>query len=338
MVIGVNLIPVPSPNNGDGEQKGESYVGFLETKTLTKKYLEIEVVVSENVSDQVSNFLIDSGSVGVWTKPGGDNLAVIGYLSDGSESNIIRNSITRYLDELRKLGLNVGMGQVNQREIKDSDWSEEGKRNFVPILVTDDIVVIPDWEKTSFPGKIIIRIKPGMAFGTGTHATTQLCMRALRKYLKSKDRVVDVGCGSGILGILSIMLGASFVLGLDIDQDAIENAAENLKLNHMENSVEIRQGSVSAGLSENPFNLAVANINRREIFESFDFIRMAVKDNGMLIFSGILREEENEAKRFLKERNLKIIEVTRQEEWICFACRGNSYGTSRRKREVIPTS
>lgn len=301
--------------------EGENNAKFLDTKILTREYLEIKVVVSEEVADQVSNFLIDSGSVGVWTKPKDNKLAIISYLSDKCKSNIIRNSITRYLDELRKLGLDVGAGEVNLRKIQDTDWNEEWKKNFVPVFVTSDIVVIPDWEKTSFPGKITIRIKPGMAFGTGTHATTQLCLRALRKYLKSKDRIIDVGCGSGILGILSVKLGASSVLGLDIDQDAIENAAENLKLNRVENSVEIRQGTVSAGLSENPFDLAVANLNRREIFESFDSIRTAIKDNGMLIFSGILQEEENEAKRFLEERNLKIIEVTRQEEWICFSCK-----------------
>ncbi len=220
--------------------------------------------------------------------------------------------------------MDVGGGEVNTREIQDTDWSEEWKKNFVPVFVTEDIVVIPDWEKTSYPGKIVIRIKPGMAFGTGTHATTQLCMRALRKYVKSKERVVDVGCGSGILGILSVKLGASFVLGLDIDQDAIENAAENLKLNNVENSVEIKQGTVSAALSENPFDLAVANLNKREIFESFDPIRIAVKDYGILIFSGILQEEENETKKFFKAKNLKTIEITRQEEWICFTCRGNS--------------
>ena len=287
--------------------EGGKNIKFLDTKTLNKEYLEVEVVVSEAVSDQASNFLIDSGSVGVWTKPQGDKLAVIGYLSDKSESNIFRNYITRYLDELRKLGLDVGEGEVSLREIQDTYWNEELKKNFVPVFVTDDVVVIPDREKTSFPGKIVIRIKSSMAFGTGTHPTTQLCMRALRKYLKSKDRIVDVGCGSGILGILSVKLGASFVLGLDIDQDAIENAAENLSLNQVENSVEIRQAAVSAGLSENPFDLAVANLNKREIFESFDSIRIAVKDNGMLIFSGILREEENDAKKFLEERNLRII-------------------------------
>ncbi len=283
---------------------------------MTKEYLEIEVVVSEEIAEQTSNFLIELGSAGVWTKPKGDSLAVIGYLPDKSKSNIIRNSITRYLDDLRKLGLDVGEGKVSLRKIQDKDWNEEWKKNFVPIFVTNDIVVIPDWEKTPFPGKIVIRIKPGMAFGTGIHPTTQLCMRALGKYLKSNDRVLDVGSGSGILGILSVKLGASFVLGLDIDQDAIENAAENLKLNSVENSVEIRQGTVSAGLSDKPFDLAVANLNSREIFESFDLIQMAVKNKGTLIFSGIPQEEENEVKKFLENKYIEIVEISRQEEWI----------------------
>jgi ribosomal protein L11 methyltransferase len=207
------------------------------------------------------------------------------------------------------------------RKIKDKNWIEESKSNFEPIFVTDDIVIIPNWDGSSFPDRIVIRIKPGMAFGTGAHATTQLCMRAIKKYLKSGDRVVDVGCGSGILSILSAKLGASFVLGLDIDQDAIENASENLTLNQVENLVEIRQGTVSASIPAESFNLAVANLNKREIFESFEKIKMQINDKGVFIFSGILKEEENEANDFFQKKSLKSVEIVRQDDWVCFVCR-----------------
>ncbi len=293
---------------------------------MTKEYLEIEVVISEEIADQVSNFLIESGSEGVWTKPVGENWAIIGYWSNDLDTTRIKSSISLYLDELRKLGLDVGEGIVNLKEIKDKDWVEGWKKSFEPIFVADDIVILPDWDQTTYPNKIVIRIKPGMAFGTGAHPTTRLCLSALRKFLKSGDSVVDIGCGSGILSILSSKLGASFVLGLDIDQDATENANGNLSLNHIENSVEIRQGTVSAGLSDKPFDLAVANLNKREIFESFDLIRMAVKNKGILIFSGIQQEEEKEVEKLFKEKNLKIIEITKQEEWICFVCMGDSCG------------
>jgi len=215
----------------------------------------------------------------------------------------------------------MGENRVDLRKIKDKNWIEESKRNFEPIFVTDEIVIIPNWDDSSFPEKIVIRIKPGMAFGTGAHATTQLCMRALKRFVKPGDKIVDVGCGSGILSILSSKLGVSFVLGMDIDQDAIENASENLTLNQIGNLVEIRQGTVSANIPPESFNLVVANLNKREILESFEKIKMQIKDEGVLIFSGILREEENEVKDFFQKKSLKVVEIIRQDDWVCFVCK-----------------
>jgi ribosomal protein L11 methyltransferase len=202
--------------------------------------------------------------------------------------------------------------------MKDEDWIGEWQKGFEPIFVTDDIVILPSWEKALFPDKIVIRIKPGMAFGTGAHLTTRLCICAIRRFLKPQDRVVDVGCGSGILGILSLKLGASFVLGLDIDHDSIENAHENLALNQIEDSIEIKQGTISADIPKKPFDLAVANLNKREIFESFENIKMQVKKGGVLIFSGMLKEEENEVKEFFQKKRLKVVEINRQDDWGCF--------------------
>jgi ribosomal protein L11 methyltransferase len=171
---------------------------------------------------------------------------------------------------------------------------------------------------SAYPNRIVVRIKPGMAFGTGDHATTQLCIRALGKFLKPKDKIIDVGCGSGILSIVSARLGASYALGLDIDQDAIENASENLALNQVEETVTVRLGTANAGIPEAPFDLAVANINRIEIVESYDRIAPLVKPGGRLIFSGILEGEEGYMTDFFARQKLKDVEVTHQDEWVCF--------------------
>jgi len=275
--------------------------------------------VPQDAADPVSSFLTDLGSNGIWFKPAGTKTAVVAYLSDESNAKGVKQSILHYLDELKELGLPVRGSEVDLRTIEARDWAEECKRGFRPIFATKDIVILPDWDTSEFPGKIDVRIKPGMAFGTGDHATTQLCIRAIEKLLKPGDRVLDVGCGSAILSIVSAKLGASFALGLDIDQDAIENAKENLTLNATGHVVESRLGTANPGLGQERFDLAVANINRVEIVESYDKIEPLVKNGGVLIFSGIPDDEEGYMTDFFKRQKLKEIEVTREKEWVCFA-------------------
>lgn len=290
-------------------------------KEKIRYFTEIRLVVSSGIEDQAASFLTDLGSEGVWLEPAGEASSVIGYLPAGSSTKIIRESILHYLDELRELGLDVGFSRVNVRTIPQKDWAEEWKKSYKSIFVTKNIVVLPEWDKSEFPGKIVIRIKPGPAFGTGDHATTQLCIRALAKFVKSGDRIIDVGCGSGILSIVSVKLGGSHALGLDIDQDAIQNAEENLALNQVEDTVEVRQGTANAGIPPESFDVAVANINRIEIVESYDKIEPLVKVGGTLIFSGILDGEEGYMADFFKRQKLKDMEVERQEEWVCFVGR-----------------
>jgi ribosomal protein L11 methyltransferase len=278
-------------------------------------------VVPQNIADPVSNFLVEIGSKGVWLKQAGENSHIIGYVSEEKESEAIKKSILLYLDELKRLGLKVGESKVSLRTIQEKAWAEDWKKSFEPIFVTKEIVVIPGWEKRKFSNRLVVRINPGMAFGTGDHATTQLCMRALAKSVKAGDRVIDVGCGTGILDILSVKLGASYALGLDIDHDAISNAEENLTLNQVEDTVEVRLGTANVGIPEAPFDVAVANINRIEIVESYDKIEPLIKAGGTLIFSGILEGEEGYMTDFFKRQELNVIEVTHQDEWICFVGR-----------------
>jgi ribosomal protein L11 methyltransferase len=276
-------------------------------------------VVPQETADPISSFLTDLGSNGVWFKPAGPKTAVVAYLSDESDAKGVKESILLYLDELKELGLPLAGSKVHLRIIEARDWAEECKRGFKPIFATKDIVILPDWDTSGFPDKIVIRIKPGMAFGTGDHATTQLCIRAIKKSLKPGDRILDVGCGSAILSIVSAKLGASFALGLDIDQDAIENAKENLTLNDTGDIVDVRLGTANPGINRERFDLAVANINRVEIVESYDKIEPLVKAGGVLIFSGIPDGEEGYMTDFFKRQKLKETEVTRQGEWVCFA-------------------
>ena len=275
----------------------------------------------QETADPVSSFLTDLGSNGVWFEPAGTNTAVVAYLSDESNAKGVEESILRYLDELKELGLPVEESEVDLRTIEARDWGKEWKKSFEPIFATKDIVILPDWDTSEFPDKIVIRIKPGMAFGTGDHATTQLCIRALSRLVKPKDRILDVGCGSAILSIVSAKLGASHALGLDIDQDALENARENLALNDAGDVVEVRLGTANPGIRREQFDLAVANISRVEIVESYDKIEALVKAGGDLIFSGIPEGEEGYMTDFFERQQLREAEVTRQGEWVCFVGR-----------------
>ena len=287
----------------------------------TNDYIEVRLVVPESAEEQISSFLTDLGSRGVWIQSAAKDSTVIGYLSGESDIPTVRASILGYLDGLRELGYDVKPGKIDLQRIEYKDRGDEWKKSFKPILVTDDVVILPEWDKSDFPGKIVVRIKPGMAFGTGDHATTQLCICALAKSVKPGDRVIDVGCGSGILSIVAVKLGGSYALGLDIDQDAVNNAEENLALNSVENVVEIRQGTANAGIPPQSFDVIVANINRIEIVESYDKIAPLVKNGGILIFSGVLDGEEGYMTDFFGRQKLKDIKTTRQDEWVCFVGR-----------------
>jgi ribosomal protein L11 methyltransferase len=290
-------------------------------KEKTKDYVEVRLVVPESAEEQISSFLTDLGSRGVWIQSAAKDSTVIGYLSGESDIPTVRASILGYLDGLRELGYDVKPGKIDLQRIEYKDRGDEWKKSFKPILVTDDVVILPEWDKSDFPGKIVVRIKPGMAFGTGDHATTQLCICALAKSVKPRDRVIDVGCGSGILSIVAVKLGGSHALGLDIDQDAINNAEENIVLNDVENVAEIRQGTANAGIPPKSFDVAVANISRIEIVESYDKIAPLVKNGGILIFSGVLDGEEGYMTDFFRRQKLEDIKTTRQDEWVCFVGR-----------------
>jgi ribosomal protein L11 methyltransferase len=188
--------------------------------------------------------------------------------------------------------------------------------------VTSKVVVKPPW--SSFPlkkGELSIDITPGMAFGTGTHATTRLCIRALEERLKNKRlHVLDVGSGSGILSIAAARLGAAEVLGLDIDGEAVKNARENVMQNRVSDIVEIRKGSI--GDVRKRFDVVVANIDLGRLRRMRRPLIRHLKSSGFLILSGLLEGDQERMLRYYREtRLLKWAKVTQEGEWICLTFR-----------------
>lgn len=239
---------------------------------------------------------------------------VTAYL-DLDNINDIVNSLKNKLSLLSEYGLDPGLGEVDYKIVHQEDWENEWKKYFKPIRLGKNMVVKPSWE--SFEAKsddIVIEIDPGNAFGSGTHETTSLCIEMIEKYLKPVDHVVDVGCGSGILSIAAGLLGAKSVLGVDIDPVAVKTAIENVKLNGLENSVEIKKGDL-LDVVNSKAELVVANIIAEVIIMLADDIDQVIKDNGFFIASGIIKSKVEEVENKIISVGLKHIETIVKGEW-----------------------
>jgi ribosomal protein L11 methyltransferase len=206
--------------------------------------------------------------------------------------------------------------------VPEQDWGRNWKRFFKPLRVTTGVVVKPPW--SSFRPKkkeISIVINPGMAFGTGTHATTKLCIRALKKGLKKNGlSVLDMGTGSGILSILAARMGAGKVLGVDTDEVAVEVARENVRQNRVSDLVQIRKGSI--GHIRRQFDVVVANLDLRGLRRMRQPFLRHLTRRGLLVLSGLLEGEGDRLRQYYMETGLlRWAQSTREGEWVCLTFR-----------------
>lgn len=208
--------------------------------------------------------------------------------------------------------------------VDDNDWKDKWKEFFKPSRVTDRIVVKPTWEEYDKKGdEIVLEIDPGMAFGTGTHETTSLCMKLMEKYLKNAGddaKVLDVGCGSGILSIAAALLGCSDVLGVEIDEDAVKVAKENTEKNHVDDRVKIIQGDLTTGVDFKA-DIVVANLMADLVVMLTPDVKAHLLPGGVFISSGILIEKEEKVASAIEKEGFEIIEIAEDGEWCAIACR-----------------
>lgn len=235
----------------------------------------------------------------------------------------ILSMVRQELDSIRTF-MEIGEGTVSVDETEDIDWINNWKQYFHQFYI-DDILVIPSWEdvKTEDEGKMILHIDPGTAFGTGMHETTQLCIRQLRKYITPETVLLDVGTGSGILSILSLMFGAKKAVGTDLDICAVEAVRENMKANKIApDSFEMMIGNIitekeiqeKAGYER--YDIVVANILADVLVPLTPVIVNQLKKGGIYITSGIIDDKEETVVRAVKEAGLTVLEVTYQGEWV----------------------
>ena len=251
------------------------------------------------------------------------------YLEDLSDVEEILAKIQDGLDEISCFA-DVGERTITVSETEDKDWINNWKQYFKPFTV-DDILIKPTWEEIpqEDQDKLLIQIDPGTAFGTGQHETTQLCIRQLKKYVAPGCQVLDVGTGSGILGITALKLGAGSVFGTDLDENAITAVGENMESNDIDSQhFQVVQGNIidekdvqdAAGYER--YDIAVANILADVIISLQKEIPAHIKKGGIFITSGIINMKEQEVKEaFEQNPAFEVLEILHQGDWVCVTAR-----------------
>ena len=243
---------------------------------------------------------------------------------DGTDQSEILKKVKIGLEELRDT-VDVGSGMILSSETEDLDWINNWKKFFSSFTI-ENILIKPTWEdvKPEDKDKFMIEVDPGISFGTGKHETTQLCIRQLIKYIKDgHPKVLDVGCGSGILSIVALKLGASEVVGTDLDADCMISTHENMKVNHLDEKLGtfyvgnlIDDVDLQKQVGTEEYDIVVANILADVIIPMAPVIPDRLRKGGYFITSGIIDFKEDEVRDAIEKTGLKVIEINHQGEWV----------------------
>lgn len=253
-----------------------------------------------------------------------DDVLVKAWFERGEKERETLEAVRAHLEQLRAQGGEVGTLALELTGVKDEDWSENWKKYYKPFRIGAHLVVRPTWEAyEAAPGDLVIELDPGMAFGTGTHETTSMCMQLLEKHLQEGMRVMDVGTGSGILAIAAARLGAREVLAIDIDPAAVKVARENIALNHVQDRVRAVEGDLCKSEAM-PCDLAVANIVADAIRMLAAPLTRHLKKGGLLICSGIIREREQDVLEAALAAGYAVADRLEKGEWVALALRNEA--------------
>ena len=260
-----------------------------------------------------------------------DGVAYISfYLEEDEDKERILADVQRELQDMRSYA-DVGEGTIEESQTEDVDWVNNWKQYFHQFYV-DDVLIIPSWEevKPEDEDKMVIHIDPGTAFGTGMHETTQLCIRQIRKYVTEDTTILDVGCGSGILGMLALKFGAKYSVGTDLDPCAIDATHENMEVNGIsKDQYEVMIGNIiddkeiQDRVGYGCYEMVAANILADVLVPLTPVIVNQLKPGGIYITSGIIEAKEETVVEAVKQAGLEVLEVTHQGEWVSVTARKN---------------
>ncbi|RKP55200.1 50S ribosomal protein L11 methyltransferase [Cohnella endophytica] len=317
------------------------------------RWHELTVLATESSQEMVTHYLTELGAGGVSVEEAWDadaprdtkygevydtplndirpGYAVFkAYFSEDTKMEPIAAELKTLLQGLPEFGYDAGEFTIALGDVHEDDWADAWKQYFKPIAITERLTIKPTWEEyePANDQELIIELDPGMAFGTGTHPTTSLCLKALDNAIQGGEQVIDVGTGSGVLAIGAMKLGASKVLALDLDPVAVKCAEENIALNGYQEEVEVKLSDLLGILhegdnrSENgvnpPVDIVVANILAEIILLFIGDVMEVLKPGGIYITSGIYKNKEMIVEAGLLAAGFEIVDVLRQEEWVAF--------------------
>jgi len=283
----------------------------------TGKYFEVSLTVPKSIEEIVCNYIIENLASGLILEDeeGSEMIGIKFYLPDNISPGY-KKELFQYINSIDS-DFGFVQDSIKTKNIPDIGWVQSFRDSIQPIFL-DDVVIRPPW--VSIPNKdyIDLVIEPKMAFGTGRHESTRLCIRAIQKHLKEGDSFFDLGCGNGILSVLAAKKKATRVKGADIDPIAIDNARETIVMNDVANEIEYAIGSVEIAEKEKPYDVFVANIIKETILELYERIDNCTKPGGIIILSGLMTQDEKPIVSKLKKCSRSKYEITNEDQWIAF--------------------
>ena len=312
------------------------------------KWSEITIHTTNEAVEPVSNILHEAGASGVVIEDPlelvkerenvfgeiyqlnpddypDEGVYVKAYLPVNSFLGETIDAIKESINNLLQFDIDLGHNAVSISEVHEEEWATAWKKYYNPVKISKRFTIVPTWEDYSpvSSDELIIELDPGMAFGTGTHPTTVMCIQALERTVKSNDYVVDVGTGSGVLSIAAALLGAKHVNSLDLDEVAVESAKQNVKLNKVDDRVAVSQGNLLDGVAEQA-DIVVANILAEVIMRFTDDVAKVVKPGGYFIASGIIQPKKQDVKAAIIASGFTVEETILMEDWVAIIAKRNA--------------
>lgn len=315
------------------------------------KWSEIAIHTTHEAVEPVANILHEAGAGGVviedsqdleqdeWLERQGqlyqlelnpddypdEGVILKAYLPVDQKLEQTAAAIRDKLQDLSKHDIHLGRGTMFLTEVDEKDWANAWKKYYKPVRISERITIVPTWEAyvPQTDEEQIIRLDPGMAFGTGTHPTTKLGLQALEKVLQPGNEVIDVGCGSGILSIAALKLGAKTVLALDIDDLAVKVAQENIEQNHLSPYIDVKKNDLLENITRQA-DVIVANILADVILRLVEDAYGLLRPGGVFITSGIIARQQDEVKQSLMSYGFGIEETLSLDGWMSFIARRGS--------------